>query len=141
MPEPAHIAGEHTRGPAWQRLTPHPVGELLPRHRSVDIDRQGGEYAPLPGMSEIDRSIVGPALHLTQNANTRRHLRHAPPVRQLPAAAVFVRGDQQINRLTTRSAHGAATVVKALSHTAGTGWWMDSDAYAGELSPEQATGW
>ena len=64
-------------------IGPHPVDQLIHRHRPVDVDKQRCQDAPLPGMTEIEASAVDVRLDLTEQAELRCH-----PVQRSPVTAV-----------------------------------------------------
>ena len=90
-PQPGQIAVQRLQTPLRRVLAPDPVGQLVHRHRLVRVDEQGGEYAPLPGRTQLDEPAADASLDVTEHSEPHGHRDPPSPLTTLVLPAVTSR--------------------------------------------------
>ena len=67
------IAREGVTGTVRRRGRPHPVDQLIDRHRPVDVDQQRREDTPLPRVADVEALSVHTSLDLAEQLEFRGH--------------------------------------------------------------------
>ena len=73
VPEPGHIGRQRITGPVRRFVRPHPLDELVGRHRPVQVDQQTGEHAALSRMPDVEAVAVHAGLDFTEQPEMHPH--------------------------------------------------------------------
>ena len=73
LTQPGQVAAHRAAGALRKAIAPHAVQKDVDRHRTVGLDEQGDQHAPLPGMAEVDRATVDPHIDVAEESELDRH--------------------------------------------------------------------
>ena len=65
-PQPGQVARQRISSAVRRLVGPHPIDQLIHRDRSVHLDQQGGEHAPLTGMTDVEPPAVKSSLDVAE---------------------------------------------------------------------------
>ncbi|HEU5161190.1 MAG TPA: hypothetical protein VFU43_29615 [Streptosporangiaceae bacterium] len=73
FPQSRDITRQHVPDSLRWARRPHPLRELLRRHRTAQVDQQCHQHTPLPGMTDVEHPAIGACLDVPEHPELRTH--------------------------------------------------------------------